>query len=93
LKHRWNPLLPKSIYKELRKFSTYGKRIKKDELNNFREYVYIDISPDGEITDYSMPSMFIDFESLYNYINSVMEKINEWLDAHEAAEIKFNGEG
>jgi hypothetical protein len=93
LKYQWNPLLPKSIRKELRKFSSLGQQVKRDELHNLPEYVFIDISPNGEIEYYSFPTMFEDFKSFYNNVNTVMEKINEWLESHNAKDIRFDSDG
>ncbi len=92
LRNRWNPLMPKSISKELKKFSTYGKLIHESELHSLKEYVFIDISPNGKVENYYLLNTYTDFESFYIYINSIMDKINKWLDNHDTTDVKFDGE-
>jgi hypothetical protein len=95
LKHTWNPLMPRPIFLELRKlYTTWDKNISESELFDLADFVVLDSAHDGNFNKYNQPKgqEFKDFESFYNYINLLMDKINEWLDEHEADDLKFRSD-
>lgn len=95
LKHTWNPLMPRPIFLEMRKFyTTWEKNISQSELFDLADYTVLDCAHSGKENKYNSPKEleFKDFESFYNYINLIMDKINEWLDEHEAGDLKFRSD-
>ncbi len=91
LKFRWNTLMPKTIAEELKKFNQgSGKKISEVQLQNLSDYLLIDFCPEEyKIYEFPKGNEFQSFESFHKFINTVFDKVDEWLREHGAEDLKF----
>jgi hypothetical protein len=85
-----DPFLPEELFVELKKFWFYPERKIQDPQAQ-DTYLIICNHKDYNNPRYFLPKdqEFQTFEAFYDFINKIMEITNNWLDKHEASELKF----
>ncbi|MCC7452785.1 MAG: hypothetical protein IT222_01360 [Crocinitomix sp.] len=85
-----DPFLPEEIYVELKKL--WFRSTEKIETPQVADtYLIICNNKDYLNPNYYVPQgdEFKDFKSFHKFINKIMDITNDWLDKHEASELKF----
>lgn len=85
-----DPFIPEELYVELNKF-WYRSHEKIEDPQAAYKYLIICNHKEYSNPNYYVPlgNEFKNFKAFFDFINKIMDITNEWLDKHEASELKF----